>query len=303
MIAQITGNTSCTGVLGKIREIVDALNSVGEVVTVIDTAADLPGVETPLALTAAGQDEATPLDFEPQTVSDYFDGGQQPNLEQAASVTVARAPQADFETIGNGMPRINFYAEGTMVGFCYMNSSELGNGVITYGTVSPATTYYYLANSVIWHDTAVGPGWVYQYRDEENTRQYAQLENLDDLPTMQNIDAIAVSDGAPVGAFAGIILLSVPGTEKPAALYVNAPYIGWVSVGGVGLPGQKGDKGDTGGVGATGPQGPAGDLGYTAPSTGPLAGLSLSAAMQWLSEFFGGAHKDVSIDVNGINVA
>ena len=41
----------------------------------------------------------------------------------------------------------------------------------------------------------------------------------------------------------------------------------------------------------------------TAPISGLFAGWTPAQILQWLSEFFAGQHKDVSIDVNGINVA
>jgi hypothetical protein len=41
---------------------------------------------------------------------------------------------------------------------------------------------------------------------------------------------------------------------------------------------------------------------YTAPTSGALAGLTLTQAMQYISELLGGSHKDLTIDVNAVKV-
>ena len=53
--------------------------------------------------------------------------------------------------------------------------------------------------------------------------------------------------------------------------------------------GPKGDKGDKGDTGATGPQGPAGTANYTAPASGPLAGLTLTQAIAYLNNVIQGS--------------
>ena len=54
--------------------------------------------------------------------------------------------------------------------------------------------------------------------------------------------------------------------------------------------------------GATGPQGPAGDLGYTAPTSGPLANMTLTNAIAYINQFLNGQHKDITLDVNTVKV-
>jgi hypothetical protein len=41
---------------------------------------------------------------------------------------------------------------------------------------------------------------------------------------------------------------------------------------------------------------------YTAPTSGPLSGLTLTQAMQYVSELLGGSHKDLTLDVNAVKV-
>lgn len=74
------------------------------------------------------------------------------------------------------------------------------------------------------------------------------------------------------------------------------------STGPAGPTGAQGAQGAKGATGATGPQGPAGDLGYTAPATGPLAGMSLTQAVAYMNQLLGGQHKDITLDVNTIKV-
>ena len=54
--------------------------------------------------------------------------------------------------------------------------------------------------------------------------------------------------------------------------------------------------------GATGAQGPAGDLGYTAPTTGPLAGMNLTQAIAYLNELCNGVQKPITLNVNTVRV-
>jgi hypothetical protein len=74
------------------------------------------------------------------------------------------------------------------------------------------------------------------------------------------------------------------------------------ATGATGAAGAKGDKGDKGDTGATGPQGPAGDLGYAAPTSGPLAGMNLTNAIAYINQLLNGQHKDITLDVNVIKV-
>lgn len=67
----------------------------------------------------------------------------------------------------------------------------------------------------------------------------------------------------------------------------------------MGLPGLEGPAGPQG---ATGSQGPPGDLGYTAPTTGPLAGMNLTQAVAYMNQLLSGQHKDVTLDVNTVIV-
>ena len=43
-------------------------------------------------------------------------------------------------------------------------------------------------------------------------------------------------------------------------------------------------------------------MGYTAPATGPLAGMTLTQAVAYINELFNGQHKDITLDVNVIKV-
>ena len=61
------------------------------------------------------------------------------------------------------------------------------------------------------------------------------------------------------------------------------------NTGATGAAGAKGDKGDKGDTGATGPQGPAGTANYTAPASGPLAGLTLTQAIAYLNNVIQGS--------------
>jgi hypothetical protein len=41
---------------------------------------------------------------------------------------------------------------------------------------------------------------------------------------------------------------------------------------------------------------------YSPPTSGPLAGMTLTQAMAYISQLLGGVHKDLTIDVNAIKV-
>jgi len=49
-------------------------------------------------------------------------------------------------------------------------------------------------------------------------------------------------------------------------------------------------------------RGAAGDLGYTAPTSGPLSGMNLTQAIAYINQLLNGQHKDITLDVNTIKV-
>jgi hypothetical protein len=74
------------------------------------------------------------------------------------------------------------------------------------------------------------------------------------------------------------------------------------NTGATGSQGAQGDKGDTGATGPAGPQGPAGTANYTAPTSGPLAGMTLTNAIAYINELLNGQHKNITLDVNTVKV-
>ncbi|MDR2686730.1 MAG: collagen-like protein [Oscillospiraceae bacterium] len=67
----------------------------------------------------------------------------------------------------------------------------------------------------------------------------------------------------------------------------------------------RGATGETGATGAQGPQGiqgPAGTANYTAPTTGPLANMTLTNAIAYINQLLNGEHKNIILDVDSIRV-
>jgi hypothetical protein len=64
----------------------------------------------------------------------------------------------------------------------------------------------------------------------------------------------------------------------------------------------RGPAGETGATGPAGPQGPAGTANFTAPTTGPLANMTLTNAIAYINQFLNGEHKNITLDVNTVKV-
>jgi hypothetical protein len=122
--------------------------------------------------------------------------------------------------------------------------------------------------------------------------------------TASNLTNISSASGMAVGDY-----VVNTGTATRTLLGVSAAIGGVVcstsATAGTAAGNIRGATGETGATGAQGPQGiqgPAGTDNYTAPTTGPLANMTLTQAIAYLNELCNGVQKPITLNVNTVKV-